>query len=138
MVLFTPCITVTAHHLHAIAHYLHTACFPVSQGPVAVVVTEPAAVSVGGALSVQQPVQSQLVAPVAARPTAAVATVSTADSSRSSEQTREALRFLFGKEGEFLREFLLDEVSNSPGGTVPPACVQYCCFTLHVVVHCAC
>ena len=34
---------------------------------------------------------------------------------RDSEQTREALRFLFGKEGEFLREFLLDEVSLPAG-----------------------
>jgi hypothetical protein len=77
-----------------------------------VVVTEPAVATAGAALSVQQPVQSQLVAPVAARPTPAMATT-TIDSGRSSEQTREALRFLFGKEGEFLREFLLDEVSTT-------------------------
>jgi hypothetical protein len=102
-----------------------------------VVVTEPA-VTAGGALYVQQqPGQSQLVAPVApvtTRTTAATVTT-TADSGRSSEQTREALRFLFGKEGEFLREFLLDEVSVTRHSTVCIlfACAPYCCTCMRAV-----
>jgi hypothetical protein len=120
--------THTLYHAHA------------AQGPVAVVVTEPA-VTAGGALYVQQPGQSQLVAPVTPRTT--VATGATVDSGRSSEQTREALRFLFGKEGEFLREFLLDEASVTRHSSnrydvydgIFFAC-HYCCFSLRVLACC--